>query len=98
MVIKYRDKMVRGIKPKVGSTYFLMLSLLFTVTGVIFDSITLLVIGILSFFYGVFVVVLSEKRQRPVMPMPHERFRAQTIIIVGIVNLILLALWLIGAI
>lgn len=86
------------IKPKISSIYFLMLSLLFTVLGVIIDSITLLVFGILSFFYGVFVVILSERRQSSVMPLPHERYRAKAIIIVGIVNLALLALKLTGVI
>ena len=90
--------MPKGIKPKAASIYFLMLSLLFTVTGVLFDSINLIIFGLLSFFYSVFVVVLSKERQSVVVPMPHERFRAQAIIIVGVVILILLALKLTGVI
>ena len=90
--------MPKGIKPKAASIYFLMLSLLFTVIGVIFDSITLIIFGLLSFFYGAFVVILSKKRQSPVMPMPHKKYRAQTIIMIGIVNLMLLALKLTGTI
>ena len=89
--------MVRGIKPENSSIFFLMLSLLFTVIGVIYDSFTLIIFGIVSFFYSIFAV-FSGKRLSAVVPMPHERFRASAIIIVGAVILILLALKLAGAI
>jgi len=86
------------IKPKLPPTYLLMLSLLFAVVGVILDSLTLIILGILAFFYSVSLVILREKRQTAIVPMPHERNRALTIIIVGVVIFVLLALKLIGVV
>ena len=86
------------LKPKLPSTYLSMLSLLFTVIGVILDSLTLIILGILAFFCSVSLVILREKRQSAIVPLPHERFRVPTIIIVGAVIFILLALKLIGII
>ena len=89
--------MVRGIRPKGSSTYYLIGSLLFMATGLIFDSLPLIVLSIIAFFYSVFLVIL-RKRQKTVVPLPHERYRAQAIIIVGYVIFLLLALRLTGVI
>ena len=90
--------MPRRIKPKRPPTYLLMLSLLFIVIGLILDSLTLIILGILAFSYSIFLVILREKTQSAVVPMPHERFRTPAIIIVGAVIFILLTLKLIGVI
>ena len=84
------------LKPKLPSTYLLMLSLLFIVIGVILDSLTLIILGLLAFFYSASLIILREKRQSAIVPMPHERFRAPTIIIVGTVIFVILAFKLIG--
>ena len=86
------------IKPKLPPTYLLMVSLLFTVIGVILDSLTLIILGILAFSYSLLLVVLGQKKQSAVVPMPHERLRAPAIIVIGTVIFILLALKLAGAI
>ena len=90
--------MPRRIKPKRPPTYLLMLSLLFIVIGLILDSLTLIILGILAFSYSIFLVILREKTQSAVVPMPHERFGTSAIIMVGAVIFILLTLKLIGVI
>ena len=57
------------IKPKLPPTYLLMVSLLFTVIGVILDSLTLIILGILAFSYSLLLVVLGQKKQSAVVPM-----------------------------
>ena len=89
--------MVRGIRPKGSPIHYLIGSLLIMATGLIFDSLPLIVLSIIAFFYSVFLVIL-RKRQRTAVPLTHERYRAQAIIIVGYVIFMLLALRLTGII
>lgn len=89
--------MVRGIRPKGSPTYYLIGSLLFMVAGLVFDSLPLIILSIVAFFYSAILVILRQ-RQRTVAPMPNKRYRAQAIIIVGYVIFMLLALRLIGVI
>ena len=89
--------MVRGIRPKGSPIYYLIGSLLFMITGLIFESLPLISLSIITFFYSAFLVIL-RKRQMAVVPMPHEKYRAQATIIVGYVIFLLLALKLTGVI